>query len=217
MPFSVGQIVQVDCTGFGPHARLQSGDRGTVIAAGERLSVAPIVLYKILWHKDQVVSDMVEDALKLYTHPVDAPGRASGAFGTMDALRVVLQEEQQHAMADVLLQLERSRMQAEDFRSGNGPAFLTSPGRVETLSWRARARGLQQECLDGAEVIDEARLVIGLSRNALDAFFANGDRANVSAARRRMNDHIRILNEFLDDGDDDEDCGLELDRTLTGR
>ena len=40
----------------------------------------------------------------------------SNAFATVEALRVVLREEQPAAMADVLLDMERARMTAEDYR-----------------------------------------------------------------------------------------------------
>ena len=49
------------------------------------------------------------------------PGVASGSFATMQALRVVLQEGESHAMEEVRLDLERARMTAEDLR---GAAFL---------------------------------------------------------------------------------------------
>ena len=113
--FRVGQIVELDASGFGPGALLQTGERGTVVAPG-RVNGVGAVEYKVLWHKDGVESGMVQDRLRMYTHPMDKPGRATGAFSTMEALRTVLQEEQPHAMAEVLRELEGARMAAEDWR-----------------------------------------------------------------------------------------------------
>ena len=45
--------------------------------------------------------------------------RAMSTFAAAEALRIVLREEQPAAMADVLLDLERSRMSAEDARGYN--------------------------------------------------------------------------------------------------
>ena len=61
---------------------------------------------------------MIAERLRLYVNPMDAPGRAKAASETMQTLHTVLQEEEQsHAMDDVLRELERARMQREDFRS----------------------------------------------------------------------------------------------------
>ena len=54
--------------------------------------------------------------LRVYVNPMDAPGRAKGSLETMQALRVVLQEEETHAMEEVRQDLERARMTAEDLR-----------------------------------------------------------------------------------------------------
>ncbi len=75
--------------------------------------------------------------------------RASGAFETMEALRVVLQEEQTHAMSDVLVQLERARMEREDFRQGGGPSNIwASPGEVAPLSLLRYVENLQDTAED---------------------------------------------------------------------
>ena len=43
-----------------------------------------------------------------------------GSFSTMQALQIVLKEEQSHAMTEVLREMERARMTAEDRRGALG-------------------------------------------------------------------------------------------------
>ena len=54
--------------------------------------------------------------------PCEGAPRAS--YDAMRALGTVLEHEMQCAMQDVLLDLECARMEREDFRQGNGPAYL---------------------------------------------------------------------------------------------
>ena len=51
----------------------------------------------------------------------DAPGRSRGAFVAMQALHVVMKEEQPHAMEEVVRDVERAHMMAEDFRCAAFP------------------------------------------------------------------------------------------------
>ncbi len=138
--FSIGQIVELDATGFGPGALLQTGDRGTVVRGGfmNRFGAMQAM---VLWHKDGRERDMVEDRLRAYVNPADAPGRSQGAFATMQALRVVLQEEEPHAMEEVRRELERARMKAEDFAQGNAVHDGTG------VTWR-QWDAIQEDCLE---------------------------------------------------------------------
>ena len=112
--FNVGQIVQLDAWGFGQGALLQTGDRGTVVVRGH-LNEFDAYAPNVLWHKNGITAIMSEDRLSVYTNPADAPGRSHGVLSTMQALRIVMREEQPHAMEEGLRDVERARMMAEDF------------------------------------------------------------------------------------------------------
>ncbi len=131
----VGQIVEADASGYPPGVvnPIQTGDRGTIVAEG-RVTEFGSLEAKVLWHKNGRESWWVEDRLRLYTDPIDAPGRSKGAFATMQALRVVIREEHPHAMEEVLRDLERARMISEDLR---GVAF-SQYGTNYTLGVRVR-------------------------------------------------------------------------------
>ena len=66
----------------------------------------------------------------------------SNAFATVEALRIVLREEQPPAMAEVLRDMERARMSTEDARAAMASPYSThvytadSPPRRRILSWR---------------------------------------------------------------------------------
>ena len=124
--FAIGQIVQlVEC--YGTAGPLQAGDRATVVVQGHRNefgSYSP----KVLCHKTGDEVFVREDLLSIYTNPADAPGRPQGAYNTMQALRIVLREEQPHAMEEVVRDVNRARMMAEDLRStafSNYPTYLS--------------------------------------------------------------------------------------------
>ena len=110
---SVGQTVEVDAPGIHSEAGLQTGDRGTLGRKTSR-NQPGIMEAPILWHKNQTESTAPVDSLRVHLKPMDAPGRAKGSFGTMTALRVVLQEEQPHAIEELTRDLERARMEIED-------------------------------------------------------------------------------------------------------
>jgi len=94
----------------------------------------------VRWHKTGRATEMVEDRLKIYTNPADAPGRSHGSFSTMQALQIVLKEEQPHAMTEVLREMERARMTAEDLR-GKTLSHYTGDSRTRFLTWRECAQG----------------------------------------------------------------------------
>ena len=170
--FKVGQIVELapETTGiFRPGDLMQTGDRGTVIAPGEFDEGG--VFYKVLWHKDGREDEVLQDMLSVFTHPMDKPGRATGAFATMEALRTVLQEEQQHAVSEILLNLERARMSAEDAHAAAGRWYC------------AKAR-LDHRVEVSRDLIEVAR------QTAITAADSEGTRANFRVALINVNNTL---------------------------
>ena len=156
MSYTVGQVVELYGHGFELPPPLLNGDRGTVV--GHEDVFHPIVL----WHKDGVRSPTSELLLRIFTYPAEPPGRAKGAYETMEALRTVLQEAQPPAMAEVLLEVERSRMAAEDWRgkmvSPYGTRHHTRDPRFRHLSWREFGEERNEMCDHLVfEVIEPAR------------------------------------------------------------
>ena len=74
-------------------------------------------------------------------------------FAATEALRIVLREEQPAAMADVLLDLERARMTAEDCRAAIASPYkrrvgaANSPPQYRTLSWREVGVQKRERCI----------------------------------------------------------------------
>ena len=77
----------------------------------------------------------------------------STSFAAAEALRIVLREEQPAAMADVLLDLERARMTAEDVRGEERLREKTA--RTQVLLDLERAR-ISAEDVSGEERLCEA-------------------------------------------------------------
>ena len=74
----------------------------------------------------------------------------SHAFATVEALRIVLREEQPPAMAEVLRDMERARMTAEDCRGAmvspyGTPGHTTDPGH-RFLSWKEFGEACNGRC-----------------------------------------------------------------------
>jgi len=165
MPFTVGQVVQLDASSstqqIGGRIR-NAGALATVVELGEpfiETSVpGPWDTYAVMWHTDQVISELVEWELTLYVDPANQPGRTDGAFRTMEALRLVVDVEQPHAMIDIIRELDRARMYAEDCRSGNGPAYVSDG---IPISWRTYAQQMRRR-------LDTADVLLLDARNAFD-------------------------------------------------
>ncbi len=187
MAFSIGQIVDLNATGFLPGITLQTGDRGTVIATENSRKET-----KVSWHRTGHESWIASWRLRVYVNPMDAPGRTQGSNETMQALRVVLQEEECRAMELVRRDLERARMTAEDLRGKAFSPYGTNytPGlRVRDdpnwryLTWRefGNDRHEMTETMIGRmdsaqDLIEEAR---HSARRAADS---NGDREDLRVA-----------------------------------
>ena len=189
--FSVGQLVEVDATGFDGRALLQTGDRGTVVREAYP-GIHGNMEVNILWHKNLTESTVPEDDLRVYVNPMDAPGRAKGSFDTKGTLRIVLREEMPHAMEEIRRDLERARMTAEDYAQGN--ARLTEPG-CPPISWR-QSCGDYRDCVDRLQdqidsvimTVDEARDGQTTERDALQEICYHLD-----------------LGDFEEEGEDDEE------------
>ena len=149
MPYTVGQVVCLDCLGRANHTiggKFRNvADRGTVVEVRapfiESAVDGPWGVYGVLWHLDQVVTEMMGWELCIYIDTLSAPGRSDGAFATMEALRLVVQVDHERAMEDVLRQFERSRLLVEDLRGGNGPAYV---GEFTVISWRSQSTYFKQ-------------------------------------------------------------------------
>ena len=196
--FHIGQIVEVDTTGFFPGARLQMGDRGTVIR-GSHLNHWGEMQSKVLWHKHGFESHMMDARLRIYVNPMDAPGRAKGSLQTSEALRIVLQEEQPHAIEELMRELERARMEREDFAQGNASAPAWSGNFAYT--WRTsnqerdRRIGLMNQTLENiADVVtwhDHGQSSEGNPRSDEDCFV-------------QIREHVQAHGFLVEDSDTEE-------------
>lgn len=206
--YNVGQIVELDATGFGPGALLRTGDRGTVIAPG-RVDEFRAMVYGVLWHKDGREHDMVEDRLRIFTHPMDKPGRAKGALATMEALRAVLQEEQPRAISEVLRELERARMTAEDWRGAMVSPYDTLhdmlDSRYRRLSWREFGRERNKMCDHLVyEVMEPAENVLMRARRQIRLCWQDPQADYESALTAAYNAMCDAERHLRDQSDDDE-------------
>ena len=130
------------------------------------------------------------------------------AFAAVEALRIVLREEQPAAMADVLLDMERARMTAEDLpwrlRAAMASPYSTNdlPPHRRTLSWREfgslerihlNAYGIEP----AIDLLQDARheILMALSAPSLD------NKAAISAAHNAM---LAVERRLEDDSDASE-------------
>ena len=74
----------------------------------------------------------------------------SNAFATVEALRIVLREEQPPAMAEVLRDMERARMTAEDYRgtvlSPYPAGCHTTDAHLRLKTWKEFGTERNQRC-----------------------------------------------------------------------
>ena len=145
-------------------------------------------------------------------------GGETDAFLTTEALRVVLQEEQPAALSEVLREMERARMMAEDWRGA-----MESPygNRVDTrdpnhrmLSWREIGQERNETCDYLATVNAEAREALvearGEIRVALDDP-GSDRRAALTAAYNAMREAETTLNDDEPTSSSDEEDTDELE------
>ena len=106
---------------------LQYGDRFTVT---EVLSDGLLIL---MFHKNGKIRCLAPMYVGLVTYGPEPAGAPRGSFTMLRALSDVLKHEMPSAVQDVILDLERARMTAEDFRQGNGPAVEVSKSNDEKV------------------------------------------------------------------------------------
>ena len=223
MVFSIGQIVDLNATGF-VDSPLLTGDRGTIIAT----SLPHREGVRVSWHRTGLETPMSVWRLRVYVNPMDAPGRAQGSNETMQALRVVLQEEESRAMEVVRRDLERARMTAEDLRGAAFSPYGTNytPGlRVRDdpnwryLTWREFGNDRHEMTqtiigrMDHAQdLIEEAR------RRARRAAHSDRDREHVRDALFDIQDNLLgaryILRHEESDDSDEESDGSDEQRII---
>ena len=133
------------------------------------------------------------------SQPLAESGTApeSGTALQIAALSRVFEKQQDEQMGglkrkllETTLALERAAMEREDFRAGNGPGFLTSPGQVETVSWRRCRRGLQAEALELQDDKDNILDGVAHARNCLDNYFNDKRTEHLSDARGTLNNML---------------------------
>ena len=204
--FGIGQIVELDATGFLPGVALQTGDRGTIVSSA-RVNEFDELEVKVLWHKNSRESWMCQFRLRIYTYPMDPPGRSQGAGATVRALAKVIDVELPHAMEEVTRDLERARMTAEDLR---GAAFSpygiyppTDP-RHRLCTWREFGEERREKCSELCDRLVAAREMLdgprAVARQEYDDAWAN-HREALKRAYNAMCDAERCLR---DDDTSDE-------------
>ena len=136
-------------------------------------------------------------------------------FAATEALRIALREEQPAGMADVLLDIERARMTAEDCRAAMASPYkrrvgaANSPPQYRILSWREVGVECKETCIHlNADVIEPAidllhdarhEILTALSAPSLDS------KAAMSAA---YNSLLKV-EEFLEDNSDTSESPSE--------
>ena len=214
MTLRLGQIVELDASGFSPPATLQTGDRGTIIS-GVSLNEFDNEQIKVLWHKNGRELWMVKGRLRLYTYPMMKPlGRSHGAGDTVRALAKVIDVELPHALQDVMRDLERARMENEDLRTKALSPYGThlrirDPGH-RWLTWREVGTMRNEMCEQlSTRIVNACDFLHGAKRDALVADSGDSHRQALTQARNSMIDALNELESDFSSGDemssDDED------------
>ena len=81
-------------------------------------------------------------------------GVPRGSFNTLQALNTVVQHSWPDAMQDVLLDLERARMEREDFRQGMGPGQMRPDSSITMYQ---NYRGVLTACADCEQALSDIR------------------------------------------------------------
>ena len=137
----------------------------------------------------------------------------SNAFATVEALRIVLREEQPPAMAEVLCDMERARMTAEDYRgavlSPYPAGCNTADGHLRLRTWKEFGKERNQRCDHVTfNVIDPAKeLLYDARREIVTAL--SGRKPNYKAAMNAAHDAMREVGRCLDDNSDTSESESE--------
>ena len=137
----------------------------------------------------------------------------SNAFATVEALRIVLREEQPPAMAEVLRDMERARMTAEDYRgavlSPYPAGCNTADGHLRLRTWKEFGKERNQRCDHVTfNVIDPAKeLLYDARREIVTAL--SGRKPNYKAAMNAAHDAMREVGRCLEDNSDTSESESE--------
>ena len=185
-PANKGVPVPADCP-------LQLGDRFTVLKYHSGFDNV-----EELSHKDGSESVYCSFYLEEIKYNAEPKGVPRAHKDTLDALGMVLQNGplQNAAMEEVKLDLERARMEREDFRQGKGPAFsetmtpqyMTAELRIERTEEELHHMTTEYNCAETA--LDEVRDILESKR-----------RRKVSEAIKRINEEIGEPGEFSESED----------------
>ena len=160
MPFQAGQHVELIPYPNGdiPYSYgfpgTQLGDRFTVILADDgKLMLLP--------HKGGSATSVAACYCRRVEYNPEPAGVLRASYDTVQALSTVLHYEMPSAMHDVVLDLERARMTAEDFRQGNGPCWDSG------ASWRKHLQFGEDAHEEAEAVRDEAITALSCIREHL--------------------------------------------------
>jgi hypothetical protein len=137
----------------------------------------------------------------------------SNAFATVEALRIVLREEQPPAMAEVLCDMERARMTAEDYRgavlSPYPAGCNTADGHLRLRTWKEFGKERNQRCDHVTfNVINPAKeLLYDARREIVTAL--SGRKPNYKAAMNAAHDAMREVGRCLEDNSDTSESESE--------
>ena len=128
-----------------------------------------------------------------------------------EALRIAMCEEQPAYIAQILLDMERSRMFAEDCRAAMVSPFETNgvPPYTRNLSWREFGIERNDRCDHVTfNVIDPAKeLLYDARREIVTAL--SGRKPNYKAAMNAAHDAMREVGRCLDDNSDTSESESE--------
>jgi|SouAtlMetagenome_1021521.scaffolds.fasta_scaffold74692_1 hypothetical protein len=137
----------------------------------------------------------------------------SNAFATVEALRIVLREEQPPAMAEVLCDMERARMTAEDYRgavlSPYPAGCNTADGHLRLRTWKEFGKERNQRCDHVTfNVIDPAKELLYDARREIVTALSGG-KPNYKAAMNAAHDAMREVGRCLEDNSDTSESESE--------
>ena len=172
---------------------------------------------RVLWHRTGIEADMVEERLRVYTTPADAPGHSQCAFNTMMALQIVLREEHPPAVTGLLRELERDRVtwrnyagvleaQLEDLRAAS---ISHRDQHLRTVTWRDYAEDLERTGIELQERVGRAAASLADAVIEVDSLLDPSTRTVVPevprAALHRASIAMGTALTELDVGDDDDE------------
>ena len=143
----------------------------------------------------------------------------AGAFRTVEALRVVLSEARDPAMEEVVRNLERARMTAEDLRGAAFSTYGTSEyyrytkdPRYRLLTWREFGIERNEMTATLGDRMGRAEDLMEDARaGALRAVDSNGSREDFRVALIRTNNLLVVAVRELNDEDSESEESAQAD------